>query len=148
MQKLDPLAHSGKRRSVVSRAQLPVIIGVYVVLIGLGIGTGYLLTGQSPSSASTATGASSITVNGKKAFGSTDTKTFTDSAVGKIEEGGIDGEGSHKLIRDGGPTQTACLVSSVLDLSQFTGKTVKVWGKTNTAKKCPWLMDVGRVELQ
>ena len=66
---------------------------------------------------------------------------------GNLESGGINGEGTHKLIRPGGDSQTVYLTSSVLDLNQFVGKKVKVWGQTFSAKKAGWLMDVGRVEV-
>ncbi len=121
------------------------IIGVYVVLILLGIGTGYLLSG---SARTTRSGAAPAAVNSGKAAGSTDTATFKDSAVGVIQKGGTDGEGTHSLIRDGGPSQTVTLISSVVDLDQYVGKKVKVYGQTMAAKKAAWLMDVGRVELQ
>ncbi len=119
---------------------------VYVVLIILGIGTGYLLStnrnliGGGPGGPST----SGKTVN---VTGSTDTKTFKDSAEGTLEKGGINGEGTHKLIREGGESQTAYLVSSFVDLDGFVGKKVKVWGETFAAKKAAWLMDVGKVEI-
>jgi len=119
---------------------------VFILLILVGVGTGYLLA--NPGKGSTTTGGQAITNSGGKAFGSSDTKTFTDSAIGTVEKEGISGEGTHKLIRDGGPSQTACLVSSVLDLDEFVGKKVKVYSKTMGAKQCPWLMDVGRIELQ
>lgn len=124
----------------------PVIYAVGIVLIILGIITGYILSRKTTTV--TSSGSSVILNSGGKAFGSTDTKTFTDSAVGVIEKDGAESEGTHKLVRDGGPSQTACLVSSVLDLDQFVGKKVKVWSKTMEAKKCAWLMDVGRLELQ
>lgn len=119
-----------------------VVIGVYVVLILLGIGTGYLLGGRGPGSA-----AAPKTIQTEKVVGSTDTKTFKDSAEGTIEAGGSNGEGSHKLIREGGPSQTAYLISSVVDLDQYAGKKVRVWGQTMAAKKVSWLMDVGKLEL-
>ena len=119
---------------------------VFFILILVGVGTGYLLA--SPGKGALTIGGQTLTGGNGKTFGSSDTKTFTDSAVGTIEKEGISGEGTHKLIRDGGPSQTACLVSSVLDLDEFVGKKVKVSSKTMAAKKCPWLMDVGRIELQ
>ncbi|KKS87966.1 MAG: hypothetical protein UW37_C0018G0006 [Candidatus Gottesmanbacteria bacterium GW2011_GWA2_44_17] len=119
--------------------------GVFLILVCAGVGTGYLLA--SPKGTITIAG-QTVSTGGGKTFGSSDTKTFTDTAVGTIEKDGIDGEGTHKLIREGGPSQTACLVSSVLDLDEFAGKKVKVASKTMAAKKCPWLMDVGRIELQ
>jgi hypothetical protein len=118
-----------------------IIIGVYVALVLLGVGTGYLL------SRATRTGATGI-VNTAKVSGSTDTATFKDSAIGVIQKGGTDGEGTHSLIRDGGPSQTVTLMSSVVDLDQYVGKKVKVFGQTLAAQKAAWLMDVGRVELQ
>jgi hypothetical protein len=120
-----------------------IFLGVYIVLIALGIGTGYVLS-------------SKITGGGLKqkativktdtVVGSTDTTTFKDSAEGVIEKGGSDGEGSHKLIREGGPSQTAYLVSSIIDLDEYAGKKVRIWGQTMAAKKVSWLMDVGKIE--
>lgn len=121
-----------------------VIMGVYVLLIVLGVGTGYLLAGKGPGAPS---GSQGSVVKTDKVVGSTDTKTFKDSAEGVIEAGGASGEGSHKLIREGGPSQTAYLVSSVVDLDEYAGKKVRVWGQTMAAKKVSWLMDVGKIEL-
>lgn len=119
---------------------------VYVVLIVLGIATGYLL---SKNSQLVPGGSGDTNIFGKtdQAIGSTDTKTFKDSAEGILEKGGINGEGTHKLLREGGESQTAYLVSSSVDLDVFIGKKVKVWGETFAAKKAAWLMDVGKVEL-
>ncbi len=123
-----------------------VVIGVYVLLVGQGVGTGYVLS-QSTSIAGLG-GQTVKIVQTDKVAGVTDTKTFKDSAIGTIEKGGIDGEGTHKLIREGGPSQTAYLLSSVVDLDQYVGKKVKVWGQTMQAVKASWLMDVGRIEIQ
>jgi hypothetical protein len=121
-----------------------VIYIVYGLIILLGVGTGYLLsTKTTTKSASVSTKTATITTG--KVVGNTDV-AFKDSATGVIEKGGLDGEGSHKLIRDGGPSQTAYLVSSIVDLDQYVGKKVTVWGQTMTAKKVPWLMDVGKIE--
>ena len=123
-----------------------VIIGVYIVVIILGVITGYVLS----SSGVVRTMSSSSGVGTKEsatAVGSTDTKTFKDQAQGVIEKGGLDGEGTHKLIREGGPSQTAYLISSIVDLDEFVGKKVTVWGQTMAAKKVSWLMDVGKIEL-
>jgi len=120
------------------------LTGVFVVLIALGIGTGYALSRIGTQGVS----GKAVSTDGGKTFGSKDDKTFTDTAIGMVEKEGISGEGTHKLTREGGPSQTACLVSSVLDLDEFVGKKVKVHSKTMGAKKCPWLMDVGSIELQ
>ncbi|MBI4066082.1 hypothetical protein HY411_00035 [Candidatus Gottesmanbacteria bacterium] len=123
-----------------------VAVSVYVVLVLLGIGTGYLLFRNT-----NLTVGSSIETPGmiktEKVEGIADTKTFKDSAEGTIEKGGINGEGTHKLIREGGPSQTAYLVSSVVDLDAYVGKKVKVWGETFAAQKAAWLMDVGKIEI-
>ena len=123
------------------------VIGiVYVVLIILGIGTGYLL---STNSKLVGGGSKSASTSGKtNSFpGGTDTKIFKDSAEGTLEKGGINGEGTHKLLRTGGESQTAYLVSSSVDLDTYIGKKVKVWGETFAAKKAAWLMDVGKIEI-
>jgi hypothetical protein len=80
-------------------------------------------------------------------FGVTDKDTFSDSAQGYLEKGGIDGEGSHRLLREGGESQTISLTSSVTDLDDFAGMEIKVWGETNKARVSGWFMDVGRVEV-
>ena len=120
-----------------------IVIVVYVLLVLLGVGTGYLLSRASA-------GGSSVpgSIKTAKVSGSTDTTTFKDTAIGVIQKGGTDGEGTHQLIRDGGPSQTVTLTSSEVDLDQFVGKKVKVYGQTLAAQKAAWLMDVGRVELQ
>jgi hypothetical protein len=122
------------------------VIGVYVLLVLLGIGTGYLLSGKMGGGSSLLESKPTV-VKTDKGEGSTDTKTFKDSAEGTIEKGGMDGEGSHKLVREGGESQTAFLISSVIDLDEYVGKKVKVWGQTFAAKKASWLMDVGKIEL-
>ena len=122
------------------------IFSVYLILTVLGIGTGYILSGKGFSGHQSSR--SSLQIDTGKVVGSADTKTFKDSAVGTIEQGGIDGEGTHKLIREGGPSQTVYLTSSVVDLDQFIGKKVTVWGQTMAAQKAGWLMDVGKVEQE
>jgi len=60
-----------------------------------------------------------------------------------LEAGGLDGEGTHHLIRPGGDSQTIYLTSSVVDLSLFVGRKVKVKGETFTPQNAGWFMDVG-----
>lgn len=80
-------------------------------------------------------------------FGVQDKDTFADNATGYIEKGGVEGEGSHKLLREGGESQTVTLTSSVVDLDKLAGMEVKLYGETNKAEKAGWFMDVGRVEV-
>ena len=124
------------------------LVGIIVlVLIGAGILSGYFMSQKigkgGKGSSLFAPGASS---SGKE-VGSSNLKTFKDTATGVLEKGGVDGEGSHKLIREGGSSQTAYLTSSVIDLDAFVGKKVQVWGETFSAQKAGWLMDVGRVKI-
>ncbi len=83
----------------------------------------------------------------KKTAGIKDTKTFPDQAEGILREGGFEGEGSYHLERPGGKSQNAYLTSSTIDLSEFIGQKVKVWGATFRASKAGWLMDVGYLEV-
>lgn len=80
-------------------------------------------------------------------FGVADEKTFRDSAEGVLIIGGIDGEGSHTLLRENNASQNVYLTSSVVDLDQFANMRVKVAGETFEGQKAGWLMDVGRVEI-
>ncbi|MBI2617211.1 hypothetical protein HYW55_03705 [Candidatus Gottesmanbacteria bacterium] len=116
-----------------------------VVIVVLGVLSGFLLTrgGGGVGLVSDRTG----TTEEKKTVGSSDTKTFPDTAEGTLEAGGIDGEGTHHLVRPGGESQTVYLTSSVLDLKEFEGKKVRIWGATFAAQKAGWLMDVGKVEV-
>lgn len=126
----------------------PFIVVLTVLIVLSGVTTGYFLSGRvwpGVSEKTTDTGGSGI----KKGtiFGSDDTKTFRDITEGTLERGGIDGEGSHHLVRPGGESQNVYLTSSIIDLDQFIGRKIKVWGETNKAQKAGWLMDVGRVEV-
>lgn len=118
------------------------VMTVYGLLILLGLGTGYVLAAKGAAPTAAPGSVETDTV-----VGSTDTETFKDWAEGTLEKDGDAGEGTHKLIREGGPSQTAYLISSVVDLDKFVGKKVKVWGQTVAAQKVSWLMDVGKVEL-
>jgi hypothetical protein len=83
----------------------------------------------------------------EKTVGIADKKTFKDKAEGTLKEGGIDGEGNFHLVRPGGISQNVYLTSTTVDLSQYIGKKVRVWGETFSAEKAGWLMDVGLVEI-
>ncbi len=121
-------------------------IGIIVIIIA-GIISGYFLSDSNKSvNKGSSTGVISIS-DGKKVYGSEDTSIFKDSTEGTLEKGGLDGEGTHKLIRPGGDNQTVYLTSSVIDLEQFEGKKVKVWGETQASQTAGWFMDVGRLEV-
>lgn len=124
-------------------------IALIVILLGIGSGYGLNLVTRSLTKGTSQSGAIEVSSNLKVGYvvGSEDEKTFKDSAEGVIEKGGLDGEGSHKLLRPGGVSQTVYLTSSVIDLDEFEGHKVKVWGETFAAQKAGWLMDVGRVQV-
>jgi hypothetical protein len=126
------------------------ILAVIVVL--LGIGSGYGLSkvsgkdGFLPSSSLTTPSAEQDVTVGEM-YGSKG-DVFADDATGVIIAAGVNGEGTHRLLREGGESQTICLTSSVLDLDLFENARVKVWGETFDAQKCAWFMDVGRVQVE
>ncbi|HYD35353.1 MAG TPA: hypothetical protein VD999_04760 [Vitreimonas sp.] len=135
-----------------SRAKLPLAIAALAVVAGILTGFGGAKLATKTSSLGGDSGApiqkvATGEVNAGDVFGVQDEQTFKDSAEGYLEIGGIDGEGSHKLLRPGGISQTVYLTSSVTDLDKFKGMQVKVWGETNKGQKAGWLMDVGRVQI-
>ncbi len=139
--------------SLVSRDKLlkPQVVLFLIVLVALGIGAGYFLALQQAGGYKAATGgspASSASVQKGVIYGSNDTTTFNDTADGVVTIGGINGEGQYHLVRPGGDSQNVYMTSSLVDLSLFIGKKVKVWGQTQKAQTAGWLMDVGRVEVE
>ncbi len=132
---------------------LPVI---FLLVAGLGIYSGAMFkSSQSTGSTTNSTELSGIKADipesGVKAgdvFGSSDEKAFNTTATGVIDKGGINGEGTHKLVRPGGVSQTAYLTSSVIDLDQLVGHQVTIWGETFKGQKAGWLMDVGRAKVE
>lgn len=128
------------------RVGTPILVGGLIIIIA-GTLTGWLLSGKG----SLKTGNSPSTATGAKTSaneaGVSDEKAFPDSAEGKLAEGGIQGEGTYHLERDGGPSRYVYLTSTVIDLQGFVGKKVKVWGQTIKGKKAGWLMDVGKVKV-
>lgn len=127
------------------------VIVIFLIIIVAGIVTGYFLSQRTVISSSSTTNTAVSSANGKvqkgMQYGSNDTATFKDTTEGVMQNGGIDGEGQFHLVRPGGDSQNVYLTSSLVDLSQFIGHKVKVWGQTQAAKKAGWLMDVGRVEV-
>lgn len=127
------------------------LIVLSVALLG-GIGTGYVLAQGKSGGAAGPSNLIDITANKPKTpdqdIGGN--KTFRDFAEGKItkkpepKDPGEYSEGTHLLIRDG--AMPVALTSSVVDLSQYENKNVKVYGETQKALKEGWLMDVGKVE--
>lgn len=119
------------------------ILGVASLAIILGILTGYIL-----STKNNVAGISPLSGTAKTA--QQDTRTFKDFAEGTIKakpqpsDPEEYSEGTHLLMRDN--AVPVAITSSVIDLSQYEGKKVKVYGETQKALKEGWLMDVGKIE--
>jgi len=140
---------SEPKKSILKEIFLPA--GIILAIILAGGGTGWFLANKGSGKVTQTKeliGGAQV-VESQKEVGIKDEKTFRDSAMGRMEinDNGDVPEGSHKLIRPGGASQTAYLTSSVVDLNQFLGKCVEVWGETFAAQKVGWLMDVGRVKV-
>lgn len=128
-----------------------IFLGILFVAIILGVLAGYMLPktnkGGSPLSSSETSGEAKTPKTAQQ-----DTRTFRDFAQGTIqkrpEPKNINEyvEGTHLLVRDG--AVPVALTSSVIDLTEYEGKKVKVFGETQKAIKEGWLMDVGKVEAQ
>ena len=119
-----------------------------IVVIGAGIFTGLMLTSVNKSKASQGNVLSeeNLAPEIKENF----SQTFKDEAEGIVEKNDDFekyAQGPWKLIRTGGESQTAYLTSSVMDLDEFVGKKVKVYGETFGSDQVSWLMDVGKVEV-
>jgi hypothetical protein len=126
---------------------------VILAIVVAGAITGYFLSKRGglvsgPTESKQLIGGAEL-IQGPKEVGIKDESAFKDTSQGKIEINDNKEiiEGSHKLLRPGGPSQTAYLTSSVLDLNQFLGKCVQIWGETFAGQKAGWLMDVGRIKV-
>lgn len=129
----------------------PIFTGMFLTFLSLiilfGIGAGYMLAqnggqvgGVNVGNVTTGGGSGNIE-------GTDDLKTFKDTAEGVLQEGGIEGEGQFHLERPGGESQYVYMTSSIVDLSKYKGRKIKVWGQTQKAQRAGWLMDVGRVQV-
>lgn len=127
---------------------LPVVLIILVVLAG--IASGLVLSSREKfakqkEESKVAIEEEELTGQQKESF----SQTFRDQAEGTVEKNDeLDkyAQGTHKLIRPGGEDQTAFLTSSVLDLDEYVGKKVIVYGETFGSSQVGWLMDVGKVE--
>lgn len=147
--KNEPLIHDFNKENLKSVFS-PKIIALLIAVVAVGLISGYLLSGmiggglQNSSQGGSLNGGS---ISKGTVVGSNDTKLFKDTAEGLLKQGGIDGEGAFHLVRSGGASQNVYLTSSIVDLSKFINKKIKVWGQTQKAQTAGWLMDVGRVEV-
>lgn len=131
------------------------IIFALVIVVGVASGfAGSYIKGVSSSTTGKKNDAGATTMSGNKdvvdSAGIADKKAFSDSAEGKLQEKTKEDfleEGSFKLVRPGGDSQTVHLTSSTIDMSKFVNKKVRVYGETFASEKVGWLMDVGFIEV-
>ncbi|OGD90046.1 hypothetical protein A3D07_02535 [Candidatus Curtissbacteria bacterium RIFCSPHIGHO2_02_FULL_42_15] len=144
---------SEQLRAVPDKTKFAKILPYFIVLVivGLGIFTGLVLTSVQKAKAQNQQAKSieeeELSPQQQESFA----QTFRDEAEGTVEKNDdLDkyAQGTHKLLRPGGESQTAYLTSSVLDLDEYVGKKVKVFGETFGSSQVGWLMDVGKVEVQ
>ncbi len=129
-----------------NKQTLPLILGAFAVVV-LGVLSAWLITSKMGGSANKEAAVAGVKSTATEA-GALDPKVKYDDATGALKEGGINGEGTYHIERDGGPSHFVYLTSSTLDLSKFVGKTVQVWGQTLASKKAGWLMDVAKIKVQ
>lgn len=144
---MDTISQTNKITKSLMQPDNPAKLLLVVTLVSVifGIITGFILSGKNKTGLTSA----GLTLTPAKNAQS-DTKTFKDFAEGVIKvrpeskDPGEYTEGTHTLVRQG--SVPVALTSSVVDLSQYDGKKVKVFGETQKALKEGWLMDVGKVE--
>lgn len=123
---------------------LRTIMVIVIAALVLGTLTGYIMSTKNNGSQ-----VSSL-VAGKPKTAQQDARTFRDFAEGTLKakpqpkDTEEYTEGTHLLVRDG--AVPVALTSSVVDLSKYEGKKVKVYGESFKAVKEGWLMDVGKIE--
>ncbi len=143
---MDPKTPTVRPLQTNTPSVLPVWLAIVILAASGLIGgfSGWFLSTKTSAKSDTP----SQSVETAKSSGIKNSKSFPDSATGILKEGGIDGEGSYHLERPGGKSQNVYLTSSIVDLSKFVGKKVKVQGETFSSQTAGWLMDVGFIELQ
>jgi hypothetical protein len=141
-----------KKDMQVNSKKIVAIISFVAIAAGFGTGFGAFKLKMKGGSTATESPQATQQVAGDEikvddVFGIKDDKTFNTTAEGYLKKGGINGEGSHSLLREGGVSQTVYLTSSITDLDKLVGMKVKVWGETFKGQTAGWLMDVGRVQV-
>ena len=145
---------SDPKNKTMSKSSPIISVILFLIAVGAGAFTGYLLKNKTVSGSSSVEIANiqaEIPTSGAKVgdvYGSPDEKGFKDKVTGVIDKGGSNGEGTHKLLRPGGASQTVYLASTLIDLDQLVGHQVTIWGETFKGQKVGWLMDVGRAKIE
>lgn len=137
--------HTMKEFPKSGKKNLAIILASLLVVVA-GIITGWMFAGSpSGSTGNAPAGITGVkTTNGEA--GLEDTSGLDTEVSGVLEEGGIQGEGTHHLVRDGGPSQYVYLTSAILDLQSYVGREVTIWGQTISGKSAGWLVEVGKIK--
>lgn len=142
-----PVMHSFTEKQQSSSPAKVVILLVVIALVGVATGFGLSKFSEQTGTSIVPAALNPNAPQKGKTYGSGDESIFKDTAEGVLREGGIEGEGQYHLERSGGESQNVYMTSSSVDLAQFQGKKVKVWGQTQKAQTAGWLMDVGKVQV-
>lgn len=124
----------------------PYIIGAFLVVLTGVLFAWFISSKVINKTSSSDKAAPGVKVTTKEA-GQLDPNVKYDNATGVLKEGGLNGEGNYHLEREGGPSKSVYLTSSMIDLSLFIDKDVQIWGDTLASKKVGWLMDVAKVQV-
>ena len=123
------------------------LLTIVIVSVVLGLLTGYIISNKGRGGGLTSAGLGAPTAKNAQS----DTHTFKDFAEGIIKAKPQSNQqddtsgGTHLLIRQDNAVPVT-LTSSVVDLSKYEGKKVKVFGETQAVPNVEWFMDVGKVE--
>jgi len=142
---MDNLIRPQVRSVVGSKKIWPYVLGAFLVVL-VGVGTAKMISGRIMKGGTSTVVAPGAKVTSTEA-GALDPKIKYDTAMGILATGGLNGEGTFHLVREGGASKYVYLTSSVVDLNNFVDKKVQIWGETLASKKVGWLMDVAKVQV-
>lgn len=128
------------------KSVFPFIAGAFLVVLA-GVVTAWVLSMNVFGEGGLQKAAPGVKVTSKEA-GRLDPDVKYDVATGVLKEGGINGEGTYHLARNGGgSSKDVALTSSLVDLSLFVDKKVDIWGETiSSTRPGGWLMDVAKIQ--
>jgi hypothetical protein len=129
-----------------STRKSPFIIGAFLVVLS-GVAIAWLISSKMMNGGVTSTKVVPGVKTASTQAGNLDPEVEYDTATGILQDGGLNGEGTYHLVREGGASKYVYLTSSTIDLSLFVNKNIEIWGQTLASKKVGWLMDVAKVQV-
>lgn len=133
-----------KKVNFSNKKNMMLAVGAVLVVLA-GVLTGWQLSGVTMGNEAGIP--ASVTKNATGNEAGIETAECKTEVEGSLEEGGIEGEGTHHLVRSADASKNVYLGSTVIDLQSFVGKKVKVTGQTISGKKAGWLMDVCKIKI-